>query len=148
MSEPYCGIGDVPKGSKRGSMKECVEMGQVRYYGIKMIDSKLLEASKKSKNIMQDRKMLINRKIKLTAQIKKLVDKAKIEKNKGIQSEMKDEARSLLISLKKVKDKLAIIDKEVDKIRTRESKKEKSRECKKETKRKSALRNEKKKSKN
>lgn len=146
MSEPYCGIGDVPKGSKRGSMKECVEMGQVRYYGIKMIDSKLIDASKKSKNIMQDRKVLINRKIKLTAQIKKLLDKVKNEKNKGIQSEMKEEARSLLLSLNKVKDKLSIVDKEVEKIKTRESKKERNRECKEESKRKAALR--KKKSKN
>ena len=146
MSEPYCGIGDVPKGSKRGSMKECVEMGQVRYYGIKMIDSKLIDASKKSKNIMQDRKVLINRKIKLTAQIKKLLDKVKSEKNKGIQSEMKEEARSLLLSLNKVKDKLSIVDKEVEKIKIRESKKERNRECKEESKRKAALR--KKKSKN
>ena len=41
MSKIYCGIGKVPKGSKRGSMKECVESGQIRYYGIKKIDPKL-----------------------------------------------------------------------------------------------------------
>ena len=49
MSKPYCGIKDVPKGSHRGSMKECLERDQVRYYGVKTIDSKLLASSGKIK---------------------------------------------------------------------------------------------------
>ena len=147
MSEPYCGIGDVPKGAKRGSMKECVEMGQVRYYGIKMIDFKLLDASKKSKNVMHDRKVLITKKIKLTAQIKKILDKIKSEKDKDIKGEMKEEVRSMLSSLKKVKEKLAAIDKEVNKIRNRESKKEIKKDSKQESKRKTSVMNENKKKK-
>ena len=47
MSNAYCGIGNVPKGKKRGSMKDCAEQGQIRYFGIKKIDSRLIEASKK-----------------------------------------------------------------------------------------------------
>ena len=39
----FCGVGDVPKKKKRGSMKECAEKGQVRYYGLKKVDSKLIE---------------------------------------------------------------------------------------------------------
>lgn len=41
MSKAYCGIGNVPKNKKRGSMKECAEAGQIRYYGLKLIDEKL-----------------------------------------------------------------------------------------------------------
>ena len=33
MSQPYCGIGKVPKGRIRGSMKASAEVGQVRHFG-------------------------------------------------------------------------------------------------------------------
>jgi hypothetical protein len=36
----YCGINDVPKGKKRGSMRDCAKIGQVRYYGLYKIDKK------------------------------------------------------------------------------------------------------------
>ena len=47
MSKAFCGIGNIPKGQKKGSMKECVEKGQVRLYGLFKIDPKLLEADTK-----------------------------------------------------------------------------------------------------
>lgn len=44
----FCGITDpIPKGYRLGSMKECLEKNQVRYYGLKKIDNKLIEASNK-----------------------------------------------------------------------------------------------------
>lgn len=50
----FCGISQpIPKGHKLGSMKECLELKQVRYYGLKKIDSKLadsINAKKESKN--------------------------------------------------------------------------------------------------
>ncbi len=49
MSKPYCGIKDVPKGSHRGSMKECLERDQVRFFGVKQIDSRMLASSGKVK---------------------------------------------------------------------------------------------------
>jgi len=42
----YCGCGKIPKGYKKGSMSECVEMGQVRLYGKYKINPKLLEKTK------------------------------------------------------------------------------------------------------
>lgn len=42
----YCGIGKVPKGAVRGSAKQCAELGQVRYWGEKKIDSRTLAAVK------------------------------------------------------------------------------------------------------
>ena len=41
----FCGITQpIPKGYKLGSMKECLENKQVRYYGLKKIDNKLAES--------------------------------------------------------------------------------------------------------
>ena len=38
MTEPYCGVGKMPKGYRRGTMRECVDMKQIRYYGLKKVD--------------------------------------------------------------------------------------------------------------
>jgi len=43
MTDIYCGIGKVPTGLRRGTMKECATKGQIRYYGVKKIDGRLLE---------------------------------------------------------------------------------------------------------
>ena len=51
MKDTYCGIGDVPKNKKRGSAKECYDMGQVRYYGIKKIDKETIKSSEASKSM-------------------------------------------------------------------------------------------------
>ena len=47
MSKIYCGVGKIPKGHKLGSMKQCVDKNQIRYWGIKKIDPKLLTLAKK-----------------------------------------------------------------------------------------------------
>jgi hypothetical protein len=52
MSKAYCGYDDkVPKGKKRGTMSECAETGQIRYFGKKLIDSRTAAgaANKKKK---------------------------------------------------------------------------------------------------
>ena len=42
-SDIYCGGKTVvPKAKKRGSMKECVDKKQISYYGVKKVDSKLM----------------------------------------------------------------------------------------------------------
>jgi len=40
--ESFCGVGNVPEGMKRGTAKECIDKGQVRYYGVEKFDKKLL----------------------------------------------------------------------------------------------------------
>lgn len=46
----YCGIEQpLPKNYRLGSMEECLNAGKVNYYGIKKIDSRLIEARKKAK---------------------------------------------------------------------------------------------------
>ncbi len=42
----YCGIGEAPKGKKRGDAEYCAKANQVRYYGLHKIDRDLLKAAK------------------------------------------------------------------------------------------------------
>ena len=50
--EPYCGIKDpLPKNKSLGNMEECYTIGEVRYYGLNKIDSKVIE-NKKKKDII------------------------------------------------------------------------------------------------
>jgi len=65
MSKPYCGVGKVPKGQKRGSMKECAMSGQIRYYGLKKVDPKIVEYAKKAKKGETKRSTIIEQKAKL-----------------------------------------------------------------------------------
>jgi len=58
MTNIYCGIGKIPKAQRRGNMRECAEKGQIRYYGIKKIDTKTLEASKNKDAIPETREKL------------------------------------------------------------------------------------------
>lgn len=102
----YCGIGNVPKGKRRGTMRECVERNQVRYWGIKSIDPKLIGGVKKKqaqqKSIIQVRNELI----KLQARKRKLIDQIKKEKNEIKKEEMKNEARKIIEDIKKVQREL------------------------------------------
>ena len=46
--EPYCGIKDpLPKNKRLGTMDECYTIGEVRYYGLNKIDSRIIENKKK-----------------------------------------------------------------------------------------------------
>jgi len=49
MSKIFCGIGEIPKGKRRGTMQECVDAKQIRYYGEKKITSQLLKKAVDSK---------------------------------------------------------------------------------------------------
>ncbi len=43
----YCGVGSVPAGKKRGTIKQCIQSNQVRYYGLKKFDKELLKDREK-----------------------------------------------------------------------------------------------------
>jgi len=55
----YCGIKKIPKKKRRGTMKECVMDSQVRYYGLKKVDKRLIDASKRLKKKMSKKSILI-----------------------------------------------------------------------------------------
>lgn len=101
----YAGAGPVPKGKQRASMKEAAEMGQIRYYGIKKIDSKTIENAKKQSKPDTRKKLLL-----------KLVTlRATISRNKGrYEGAKEDDKKKEYLKLwkdaekeiKKVSDKL------------------------------------------
>jgi hypothetical protein len=114
MSKICCGIGDLKKGERRGTMKECVEKGQVKYYGLKKIDSitlKKLTAVKKKPSKTNKNGKLLNRMVLLDCKIKKLRD-AETKKNT---KEKKDKIKSDLTKFRT--ERLEII-KELKKLGT------------------------------
>lgn len=102
MTDVYCGIKNVPKGRRRGTMKECLEKGQVSYYGLNKIDKKVLEhiESKKGKN--KGIGELVNERVKVKAQIQKMTTLFKKEEDKEKKKKMKaiiDSKRDILKTL-------------------------------------------------
>lgn len=109
VSKAYCGIGKVPKNKKRGSMKECAEQGQIRYYGLKKIDKRLAENAAKLKKLKDIAPEKINQKImKLTIEYATLLGKIR-----GVKTKIEGEKD------KKKKEKL---NKEVIKLREKAKK--------------------------
>jgi len=109
MSNIYCGARDVPKGKKIGSMKQCVEKGQISYYGVKKVDSKLLEkhmgSKKEKKDAMKVLMKLAEQKGTLSAKLNKM--------KKAIEAER--DAKKLK-ALEKQKEELQVKFKEVVKL--------------------------------
>jgi hypothetical protein len=137
MSSVYCGIGDVPKGYKRGNMTECVEKGQIRYYGIKKIDTRTLETAKNKELVPETRDKLIKRMTGLRGLIRR--NKGRYETTKDSEKAKKEEYYKLWQSaekeLKEVLAKLQKIEKvrenEKEKQRTASAEKEKNKNAKK-----------------
>ena len=102
-----CGLD--PK-KKPFSMSKCMEMKQVRYWGLKKIDSRILEGG--SRPIAQQeeiRKNLISQKIVLNASIKKLRDEKKTYFNKLTpeqMAEINEKGQELVKQLKAVNTKI------------------------------------------
>lgn len=69
----YYGIRKVPKGYRRGNMKEAIEAHQVRYFGEKKIDPKLIQDAEVKENMTLDQ---INKK---APALKKKIEMIKIE---------------------------------------------------------------------
>jgi hypothetical protein len=44
--KPFCGAGKVPKNKKRGTVVECANTGQIRYYGVKKVGKNTMQKVK------------------------------------------------------------------------------------------------------
>ena len=53
MNKPYCGAKDLPKGRTLGTMKECEDTHQIRYYGLKKVDKRDIENHKPLSKLRQ-----------------------------------------------------------------------------------------------
>jgi hypothetical protein len=101
----YCGIKDpIPSNNRLGSMEECLNKNKVNYYGIKKIDSRLLESKKKEKEELEN---------------KKLINKLRIEISGFVGKETK--LKKDLSNAKTVESKNKII-KDIEKVRLDKSK--------------------------
>ena len=84
----YCGIYKIPENKRRGTMKECIMSSQVRYYGIKKVDKRLIDASKRLKKKISKKNISIKI-AKLKGQKNRMYKKLKIEENKKKKREFK-----------------------------------------------------------
>ena len=81
IDKTYCGIGNMPRGKDRASAEYCMNHNQIRYYGMKAVDPKLLERVK-TKKLNIDKERIKLKKIDLDAddlikeytKIKKILD--------------------------------------------------------------------------
>lgn len=100
----FCGISQpVPKGHRLGSMKECLEMKQVRYYGLKKMDSKLIESVIGSKNNTEE---LRARYSTLRVNFNKLKKELQKTKNADVKKELLKKLEEMTKEIKSIETKL------------------------------------------
>ena len=123
----YCGASTiVPKNKQRGTMKECYDLNQVRYWGIKKIDNKILNSTSKKKRKENTKdKLLRNKLLEKVASIdgkaKKLKKKIEFTQNptKKNLKEFKKEVEKLKIDRSEIIKQLKKIDNKIQKNKTK-----------------------------
>jgi hypothetical protein len=127
MSNIFCGIGKMPKGQKRGNMRECAEKGQIRYYGIKKIDPKTLELAKSKDVLPETREKLILKMVSLRGTIKRNKGRCEESKDGNAKDEYCKIWKKAEDDLEKVLKRLKKIEGEREQMKQKESKKSKSK---------------------
>ena len=106
-SKIFCGITDpIPKGYRLGSMVECLEKNQVRYYGLKKIDSKVLGLASKKKDTETESQLQIKAaglKGKLTKIKRDLDNSTNLNDKKKLVEEYESTRTQLLLIGEKIK---------------------------------------------
>ena len=110
MSNVQCGISEVKKGKRLGSMEECAKKKQIRLFGIHKIDARLLESLQKKKVKISDsqRGKLYDKLIKLKTKIKKLMEKKKSVTDK---TKIEKEIEKIKSELVKIMKKIQAVEK-------------------------------------
>ncbi len=131
----YCGIGNVPRGKIRGTPEYCVQVNQVRYYGLEKINENLIKNAKgKTSSIVKEQLKLkeIEEKAKaLINEVKKIniILAQKHAKPSQIKSAEK-KLSSLLEKRDKIVKSLKIQIKIVDNLEKEEAKEKAKNEAK------------------
>lgn len=110
MSKPYCGVGKLPKDSRIGTMRECAEKRQVRYYGIKKIDTKTIELAKRKDTIPETRDKLVSMLVTLRGTINRNKGRYEGSKDPKAKAEYYKLWQDAQAKLPKVVAKLKIIE--------------------------------------
>lgn len=115
MSDIYCGTGKTPKGKRIGNMEECVKAGQVRRFGEKKVDHKLVEANEKAKKDRIKAKKtdkeyedLMIELVIIGGKIRKQKGKIQAEKDKAIKTKLQLELKKMQEKEKSIKAKLPV----------------------------------------
>jgi hypothetical protein len=104
--KPFCGAKPIPKGHRLGSMKECVDLKQVRYYGIQKIDNKLADTltnKPEKKMLMSKLSSLMGKATRLLNEIKGCKNAEEKHKKKGEYESLRKEVLILNDKIKKMK---------------------------------------------
>ncbi len=124
----YCGVGNVPKGKKRGTVKECIRANQVRYYGLEKIDMDKINKVKKKKpktgSYIDESLKLINFNTKARVLTEKIRTAKAIISSDGTTKSQKNEAEKNLKAYFNARPKLVKKIKNQQKIVTDLKKKE------------------------
>jgi len=103
---PYCGIKKIPKGKKRGTMRECIQKGEVRYWGLNVVDRKIIHAVK-NMNVNKEKVIRLRgtRNGMLTKK-KRLIQDIIREKNEKKKNELKQKAKDLIKEINNISEKI------------------------------------------
>ena len=94
-------------------MKECVKRKQVRYWGLKKVDTRILNSAGSPKDLGRKRQKLISERIKNNAALRKLNNEKQFSKNKVRNEQIRKEAAERIEKRKDINAKLAKINKEL-----------------------------------
>jgi hypothetical protein len=111
--KPYCGIKTVPKNKRRGTMDECYSRGEIRYFGLNKIDSKVIE-NKKKKDILAS--LELNQTM-LTLKARKNLIQIKSLKRKLENMTTDIEINKANLKIEALKEENKIIKEKLDKIK-------------------------------
>lgn len=114
MTDIYCGISKIPKGSRRGNMRECAEKGQIRYYGLRKIDDRTLKSAANKKKDQVSYHEAVKLVVRLRARLKRMISEIKAEKDKSKKEKKKEEAKKVQ---KELKQAVSVANKLEDKKR-------------------------------
>ena len=112
----YCGSGALPKGHRYGSMQECLDKGQVKLWGLKKVDPRIIEASKlnkKNKKVVKLDDLRIVQ-VSLRGKIKRKTNEIKGEKNEKVKNTLLKEIEELKVKLAMANEQAKELEKERD----------------------------------
>lgn len=106
-AKPYCGIQNpIPKNYRMGSMEECLNAGKVNYYGIKKIDSRLIDIKNKENELKANIKNTKNEFASTLGKENKLRKMLASAKTVETQEKVKKEMEELKVKKAKLIDKI------------------------------------------
>jgi hypothetical protein len=121
----YCGVDKLKSNQKLGTAKDCAELKQVRYYGLKKINKELVEEYKgipvesdaRILKLAKKRGGLRGKIEKIKEEIDDYKDEPDYKRNKTFQKAVKE----LEEDLKKSKDELSKIIKKIKEVEEKEN---------------------------